>query len=140
MDRYPHFHLWLVPWPADATTRGPRYLVDAVVHVEPDEAATRATAERLRGALAQEPDAVMTAPVSGPLARRLGTGDAVVVGLCAMVGAGVFSVFAPAADAAGAGLLIGLAHRRGGGDLQRGRLGPARDGLPDVGRHLRLRP
>jgi APA family basic amino acid/polyamine antiporter len=51
----------------------------------------------------------VTTPVSGPLARRLGTGDAVVVGLCAMVGAGVFSAFAPAAGAAGAGLLIGLA-------------------------------
>ncbi|MDQ4054457.1 MAG: APC family permease [Actinomycetota bacterium] len=43
------------------------------------------------------------------LARRLGTGDAVVVGLAAMVGAGVFVAFAPAADAAGAGLLVGLA-------------------------------
>jgi APA family basic amino acid/polyamine antiporter len=43
------------------------------------------------------------------LARRLGTGDAVVVGLSAMIGAGVFSVFAPAAAAAGGGLLIGLA-------------------------------
>ncbi len=43
------------------------------------------------------------------LDRRLGTGDAVVVGLCAMVGAGVFAAFAPAAEAAGAGLLIGLA-------------------------------
>ncbi|MAS53972.1 MAG: amino acid permease [Pimelobacter sp.] len=43
------------------------------------------------------------------LARRLGTGDAVVVGLSAMIGAGVFSVFAPAAAAAGSGLLVGLA-------------------------------
>ena len=43
------------------------------------------------------------------LARRIGTGDAVVVGLCAMVGAGVFVAFAPAAEAAGAGLLIALA-------------------------------
>ncbi len=42
------------------------------------------------------------------LARRLGTGDAVVIGLCAMIGAGVFAVFAPAAQAAGAGLLLGL--------------------------------
>jgi len=49
----------------------------------------------------------MSAP-TGPLARRLGTGDAVVVGLCAMVGAGVFVVFAPAAAAAGSGLVIGL--------------------------------
>src|SRR5699024_6371086 len=43
------------------------------------------------------------------LARRLGTGEAVVIGLGSMIGAGVFAVFAPAARAAGAGLLIGLA-------------------------------
>lgn len=43
------------------------------------------------------------------LERRLGTGDAVVIGLCAMIGAGVFVAFAPAAQAAGAGLFIGLA-------------------------------
>jgi APA family basic amino acid/polyamine antiporter len=43
------------------------------------------------------------------LARRLGTGDAVVIGLGSMVGAGVFSAFQPAAEAAGSGLLIGLA-------------------------------
>jgi APA family basic amino acid/polyamine antiporter len=43
------------------------------------------------------------------LARRLGTGDAVVVGLSAMLGAGVFVAFAPAAESAGAGLLLGLA-------------------------------
>lgn len=42
------------------------------------------------------------------LARRLGTGDAVVIGLGAMIGAGVFAVFGPAARAAGTGLLIGL--------------------------------
>src|SRR5215471_1189510 len=47
--------------------------------------------------------------MSVALARRLGTGDAVVIGLGSMVGAGVFSAFAPAATAAGAGLLIGLA-------------------------------
>jgi basic amino acid/polyamine antiporter, APA family len=47
-------------------------------------------------------------PASASLARRLGFADAVVVGLGAMLGAGVFSVFAPAARAAGAGLLIGL--------------------------------
>lgn len=43
-----------------------------------------------------------------PLARRLGTGQAVVLGLAAMLGAGVFTVFAPAADAAGSWLLLGL--------------------------------
>ena len=43
------------------------------------------------------------------LARRLGTGDAVVIGLGSMIGAGVFSAFSPAAAAAGSGLLVGLA-------------------------------
>lgn len=43
------------------------------------------------------------------LARRLGTTDAVVVGLSAMLGAGVFVAFAPAAQAAGSWLLAGLA-------------------------------
>ncbi|MGY1840745.1 MULTISPECIES: APC family permease [unclassified Modestobacter] len=46
--------------------------------------------------------------MTGALARRLGTGDAVVIGLGSMIGAGVFAAFAPAAQAAGAGLLIGL--------------------------------
>jgi basic amino acid/polyamine antiporter, APA family len=45
---------------------------------------------------------------TAPLARRLGTGDAVVIGLSSMIGAGVFSAFGPAARAAGSGLLIGL--------------------------------
>jgi basic amino acid/polyamine antiporter, APA family len=42
------------------------------------------------------------------LARRLRTPDAVVIGLGSMIGAGVFVAFAPAAEAAGSGLLIGL--------------------------------
>ena len=42
------------------------------------------------------------------LQRRLGLADAVVVGAGSMVGAGVFAVWGPAADAAGTGLLIGL--------------------------------
>ena len=44
-----------------------------------------------------------------PMERRLGTSDAVVIGLGAMIGAGVFVVFAPAAAVAGTGLLVGLA-------------------------------
>ena len=44
-----------------------------------------------------------------PLDRRLGTADAVVVGLGAMIGAGVFAALAPAAAAAGSLLLVGLA-------------------------------
>jgi APA family basic amino acid/polyamine antiporter len=42
------------------------------------------------------------------LARRLGTRDAVVIGLGSMIGAGVFAALAPAAEAAGSGLLLGL--------------------------------
>lgn len=43
-----------------------------------------------------------------PLARRLGTVDAVFIGLGSMIGAGVFAAFTPAAQAAGSGLLVGL--------------------------------
>jgi basic amino acid/polyamine antiporter, APA family len=43
------------------------------------------------------------------LARRLGSFDAVVIGLASMIGAGVFAALAPAARAAGNGLVIGLA-------------------------------
>ena len=43
------------------------------------------------------------------LARRLGTADAVVIGLGSMIGAGMFAVFAPAAHAAGRWLLAALA-------------------------------
>ncbi|GAA1218988.1 APC family permease [Rhodoglobus aureus] len=42
------------------------------------------------------------------LSRRLTTLDATMIGLGSMIGAGVFAAFAPAAQAAGAGLLIGL--------------------------------
>lgn len=43
------------------------------------------------------------------LERKLGLSDAVMIGLGSMIGAGIFAVFAPAAQAAGAGLLVGLA-------------------------------
>ncbi|MEU1038224.1 APC family permease [Streptomyces sp. NPDC005907] len=43
------------------------------------------------------------------LRRTLGVGDAVVIGLGSMVGAGIFAALAPAARVAGSGLLIGLA-------------------------------
>lgn len=45
---------------------------------------------------------------TGHLVRRLGTADAVLIGLGSMIGAGVFAAFGPAARAAGTGLLIGL--------------------------------
>lgn len=44
----------------------------------------------------------------GTLQRRLGVGDAVVVGAGSMIGAGVFAAWSPAAEAAGTGLLVGL--------------------------------
>ncbi len=51
----------------------------------------------------------MGATPSGRLARRLGTTDAVVIGLGAMLGAGVFAAPGPAAAAAGSWMLLGLA-------------------------------
>ena len=48
-------------------------------------------------------------PTPATLDRRLGLGDAVFIGLGSMIGAGVFAAYAPAARAAGTGLLIGLA-------------------------------
>ncbi len=53
--------------------------------------------------------AVGTAAGGGELKRRLGMPDAVVIGLGSMIGAGVFAALAPAARAAGSGLLLGLA-------------------------------
>jgi basic amino acid/polyamine antiporter, APA family len=46
--------------------------------------------------------------VSGSLQRRLGTADAVVLGLAAMLGTGVFAVWGPAAAAAGSWLLVAV--------------------------------
>lgn len=43
------------------------------------------------------------------LARRLRLGDAIAIGIASMVGAGVFAVWGPAAEAAGSWLLVGLA-------------------------------
>ncbi|WP_353357515.1 APC family permease [Mycobacterium sp.] len=51
----------------------------------------------------------MSTPDGPALQRRLGTFDAVTIGLGSMVGAGIFVALAPAAAAAGSGLLIGLA-------------------------------
>jgi APA family basic amino acid/polyamine antiporter len=48
-------------------------------------------------------------PDQPALERRLGTVDAVTIGLGSMVGAGIFVVLGPAAAAAGTGLLAGLA-------------------------------
>ncbi|RSS78572.1 amino acid permease, partial [Streptomyces sp. WAC02707] len=52
-----------------------------------------------------------SSPAGAPdgLRRNLGAADAVMIGLGAMLGAGIFASLAPAARAAGSGLLLGLA-------------------------------
>ncbi|MBO8196298.1 amino acid permease [Streptomyces oryzae] len=55
------------------------------------------------------PDHQSGTGVPDELQRRLGVPDAVLIGLGAMLGAGVFAALAPAARAAGSGLLLGLA-------------------------------
>ncbi|MEV1293204.1 APC family permease [Pseudonocardia sp. NPDC049635] len=54
------------------------------------------------------PEGLSRASPGGGLSRRLGLGDAVMIGLGSMLGAGVFAAFGPAAAAAGSGLLIAL--------------------------------
>jgi APA family basic amino acid/polyamine antiporter len=56
-----------------------------------------------------DPAAPATDGAPTRLARRLGTFDAVVIGLGSMIGAGIFAAPGPAARAAGSGLLVGLA-------------------------------
>jgi len=51
----------------------------------------------------------VSSPDDSALQRRLGTFDAVTIGLGSMVGAGIFVALAPAAAAAGSSLLIALA-------------------------------
>jgi APA family basic amino acid/polyamine antiporter len=51
----------------------------------------------------------VSTPQGPALHRRLGTFDAVTIGLGSMIGAGIFAALGPAAAAAGSGLLIGLA-------------------------------
>ncbi|MGV0795213.1 APC family permease [Mycolicibacterium sp. XJ1819] len=51
----------------------------------------------------------MSASDGPALPRRLGTFDAVTIGMGSMIGAGIFVALAPAADAAGGALLIALA-------------------------------
>lgn len=46
---------------------------------------------------------------AGRLRRQLGVFDAVMIGLGSMIGAGIFAALAPAAQAAGSALLLGLA-------------------------------
>ena len=56
----------------------------------------------------RRPDSGDRATPSTRLARKLGTADAVVIGLGSMIGAGIFAALAPAAGAAGTGLLVAL--------------------------------
>ncbi|MDI6719111.1 MAG: amino acid permease [Methanomicrobiales archaeon] len=68
------------------------------------------------------------------LSRRLGTGDAVFIGLGSMIGAGIFTALAPAAAAAQGGLVVGLllaafvAYFNASSSAQLARLYPASGG------------
>ena len=60
MDRWPHLHVWLVPWWADHPLRGPRYLAEVLTFTDAPAEADRAAAleaanavrDRLAGTLA----------------------------------------------------------------------------------------
>ncbi len=56
-----------------------------------------------------QPADVDRAGQTSTLRRHLGLGNAVILGLGSMIGAGIFAAFGPAARAAGTGLLVGLA-------------------------------
>lgn len=58
--------------------------------------------------MTQDPDTT-TGQVTAGLRRTLGLSDAVIIGAGSMIGAGVFAAWGPAAQAAGTGLLVGLA-------------------------------
>ena len=66
-------------------------------------------ADEPRASRRDEADPTSTVQPPSRLDRRIGTTDAVVIGLGSMIGAGVFAAWAPAARSAGSGLLIGLA-------------------------------
>lgn len=52
MDGFPHFHVWLVPWSESDDLRGPRFLVDRLVHGDGcDDETARRTADALRQVL-----------------------------------------------------------------------------------------
>jgi APA family basic amino acid/polyamine antiporter len=57
----------------------------------------------------RSPNSSASNPTPDVLRRSLGLFDAVVIGLGSMIGAGIFAALAPAARAAGSGLLLGLA-------------------------------
>ena len=52
----------------------------------------------------------MSSPDEPVLRRRLGLFDTVTLGLGSMIGAGIFVAMAPAAAAAGTGMLLSLIH------------------------------
>jgi histidine triad (HIT) family protein len=56
MDRWPHLHVWLVPWWADHALRGPRYLAEILTFdgapAEADRAAALDAATAVRDRLA----------------------------------------------------------------------------------------
>ena len=88
-----HFHVWFLPRPLG--------MLEAKNHMLPlwEDVLPNVSDEELADAARAGGGRAVTAPAA--LARRLGTGDAVVIGLGSMIGAGVFAALGPAAAAAG---------------------------------------
>ena len=82
-----HFHVWLIPRPL-GMVEAAGMMLPIWEDVAPERAGRGARSGGSPGRLGH-------VTVDGALARRLGTGDAVVIGLGSMIGAGVFSAFAP---------------------------------------------
>ena len=82
----------------------------------------------------------MSTPDGPGLQRRLGTVDAVTIGLASMIGAGIFVALAPGRSGGRCRPAGRLGHRGRRRVLQRHVVGAAGRPLSAVGRHLRLRP
>jgi hypothetical protein len=57
MDRHPHLHVWVVPWPEGHELRGPRYLAQVLTFADgaPDDDAVIRTVDALRAILSAVP-------------------------------------------------------------------------------------
>ena len=102
----------------------------------PDESARRRGRDGRRRTLTRDARSPAGARPAG-----CGTTDAVVIGLGSMIGAGrLRRVRARRPRRPAAGCCSGSRSPRGVAYLQRDRVGAARGAVPDVGRHVRLRP
>ena len=126
--------LWTIPL---VVVGGPVVLVALVA------SATASARESLDGTPRYAPDIAspgVSTPDGPALQRRLGTFDAVTIGLGSMIGAGIFVALGPAAAAGGLRSAHRARRRRRRRVLQRNVVCPAGRAVSAVRRHLRLRP